>query len=67
MDGEKFTVAGNWENGPAAPMGVDFWYKPRHNVMVSVEWGTPELIRTGFKMQDVADGNLTHYTLCHSL
>jgi len=67
LDGEKFTVTGIWENGPAAPMGFDFWYKPRHNVMVSTEFGSPEVFRTGFNPQDVADGNVTYYTHCHRL
>jgi len=59
LDGEKFTVEGNWENGPAAPMGYDFWYQPRHNVLISTEWGSPEMIKSGFDPQHVADGNVT--------
>ena len=61
LDGEKFTVEGNWENGPAAPMGYDFWYQPRHNVMISTEWGSPEMIKSGFDPQHVADG--TYHTI----
>jgi len=57
VDGENFTVAGNWENGQAAPMGYDFWYQPRHNVMISSEWGSPPQIKAGFNPQHVADGN----------
>ena len=67
LDGEKFTVAGNWENGAAAPMGYDFWYQPRHNVMMSTEWGAPEMIKSGFNPQHVADGNVTYYTHRHRL
>ena len=59
MDGATFTVAGSWESGPAAPMGYDFWYQPRHNVMMSTEWGAPQMIKNGFDPQHVADGNDT--------
>jgi len=58
LDGEKFTVEGKWENGPAAPMGYDYWYQPRHNVMISTEWGAPESIKSGFNPQHVAEGNV---------
>ncbi|KAI4793377.1 hypothetical protein KUCAC02_032764 [Chaenocephalus aceratus] len=44
LDGETFEVVGNWEHpGEAAPFGYDFWYQPRHNVMISTEWGRPKL------------------------
>jgi len=63
LDGENFTVTGVWENGRAAPMGYDYWYQPRHNVMVSTEWGSPGAIKTGFNPQHVAEGNLTSHNL----
>jgi selenium-binding protein 1 len=34
----------------------DFWYQPRHNVMVSSEWGAPNTINPGFKLEDVKAG-----------
>ena len=34
----------------------DFWYQPRHNVMVSSEWGAPETVSKGFNPADVASG-----------
>jgi len=40
-------------------MGYDFWYQPRHNVMISTEWGAPQRIKNGFDPQHVADGNDT--------
>jgi len=58
LDGETFAVTGTWESGRAAPMGYDFWYQPRHNVMMSSEWGSPQMIKTGFNPQHVADGNI---------
>jgi selenium-binding protein 1 len=57
IDGETFKVVGNWEKDKiSAPFGYDFWYQPRHNVMVSTEWGAPHKIFKGFNPQDVAEG-----------
>ncbi|XP_053330758.1 methanethiol oxidase isoform X2 [Spea bombifrons] len=57
LDAETFEVKGNWEvEGQAAPYGYDFWYQPRHNVMISSEWGAPKAINRGFKIEDVAAG-----------
>ena len=62
MDGEDFSVEGNWEGeGDHAPFGYDFWYQPRHNVMISSEWGAPRLIKGGFDPQHVAQGKLIEY------
>ena len=39
---KKFEVTGRWENGgDTPPLNYDFWYQPRHNVMVSSELGAP--------------------------
>lgn len=57
LDGETFEVVGNWElPGDAAPMGYDFWYQPRHNVMMSTEWGAPKALARGFDPADVKAG-----------
>lgn len=61
LDGKTFDVKGRWEGkNMSAPMGYDFWYQPRHNVMVSSEWGTPSALTKGFKVEDVAAGKKTH-------
>lgn len=50
-------MVGNWEHpGEAAPFGYDFWYQPRHNVMISTEWGAPKALADGFNLAHVADG-----------
>ena len=57
LDGKTFDVKGRWEGEKqAAPLGYDFWYQPRHNVMISSEWGVPSAIVQGFKVEDVAAG-----------
>ncbi len=59
---EKFEIAGRWE---AATEGMnfnyDFWYQPRHNVMVSSEWAAPSTTRPGFKLDDVKAGKYGHH------
>uniref|UniRef100_A0A8C3ARU5 Methanethiol oxidase n=1 Tax=Cyclopterus lumpus TaxID=8103 RepID=A0A8C3ARU5_CYCLU len=57
LDGETFEVIGNWEHpGEAAPFGYDFWYQPRHNVMISTEWGAPKALANGFNPAHVKEG-----------
>jgi selenium-binding protein 1 len=54
---EEFKVRGRWG---ADEIGMrynyDFWFQPRHNVMVSSEWGAPKTVRRGFKPDDVKAG-----------
>lgn len=57
LDGETFEVISNWEHqGEAAPFGYDFWYQPRHNVMISTEWGAPKALVNGFNPAHVQEG-----------
>ena len=57
LDGKTFDVKGRWEGeNNSAPMGYDFWYQPRHNVMISSEWGAPSSFTKGFNVEDVAAG-----------
>ncbi|NXM91846.1 SBP1 oxidase, partial [Oenanthe oenanthe] len=57
LDGETFEVKGNWEKGGKIPeLGYDFWYQPRHNVLLSTEWGVPRALQQGFNPQDVQKG-----------
>src|SRR5262245_7855930 len=59
---EKFEVAGRWEAGTQGMnYNYDFWYQPRHNVMVSSEWAAPAITRPGFKLDDVKAGKYGHH------
>ena len=54
---EEFKIAGRWEAGTEGMhYNYDFWYQPRHNVMVSSEWAAPRTSRPGFKLDDVKAG-----------
>ncbi|XP_066465088.1 methanethiol oxidase-like [Eleutherodactylus coqui] len=62
LDAETFEVKGNWEKkGQAAPFAYDFWYQPRHNVMISTEWGAPKAFIGGFNPDDLAAGHYGHH------
>lgn len=68
LDGETFEVIGNWEQpGEAAPFGYDFWYQPRHNVMISTEWGAPKALGNGFNPADVKAGMCTFCSMLDAL
>ena len=54
---DKFEIAGRWEKELGAmKFNYDFWYQPRHNVMVSSEWAAPTTFSAGFNPADVQAG-----------
>lgn len=54
---ENFEIAGHWERkAETMRFNYDFWYQPRHNVMVSSEWSAPKTFYAGFELADVAAG-----------
>ncbi|MEH2315628.1 selenium-binding family protein [Nostoc sp.] len=58
---ENFDIAGRWERqADTMQFNYDFWYQPRHNVMVSSEWAAPKTYYPGFDLKDVASGNYGH-------
>jgi selenium-binding protein 1 len=54
---EKYEVKGRWEKDTTG-MGFnyDFWYQPRHDVMVSSEWAAPRTFQPGPNFDDVKAG-----------
>jgi selenium-binding protein 1 len=54
---EKLRIAGRWEKSTEGmPYNYDFWYQPRHNVMVSSEFAAPATYGPGFRMEDAKAG-----------
>ena len=54
---DQFNVVGRWtESTGAMRFNYDFWYQPRHNVMISSEWGAPNTVSQGFNPADVEQG-----------
>lgn len=54
---EGFNVKGRWEkDATGMKFNYDYWYQPRHNVMISSEWGAPNTVSKGFNPDDVAAG-----------
>ena len=51
---ENFVIVGRWENDLGGmKFNYDFWYQPRHNVMVSSEWAAPNTFMPGFDLEEV--------------
>ena len=57
IDGETFVIKKNWEREPIE-FGYDYWYQPYHNVMISTEWGSPNIFRKGFNPAHVEQGTV---------
>jgi methanethiol oxidase len=54
---EAFEVAGSWEaSREGMQFNYDFWYQPRHGVMVSSEWAAPMTFGSGFNPHDLKAG-----------
>jgi len=54
---ENFEIVGRWENDiNGMNYNYDFWYQPRHNMMVSSEWAAPNTFMPGFDLEDVGAG-----------
>ena len=57
-----FNVKGRWENNLAGMnFNYDYWYQPRHNVMISSEWAAPKTVAKGFDLEDVKAGKYGHH------
>ncbi|MDX6749179.1 selenium-binding family protein [Geminicoccaceae bacterium 1502E] len=54
---QNFEVKGVWENSREGLVySYDFWYQPRHNIMISSEFAAPNTYYPGFKLEDVQEG-----------
>jgi selenium-binding protein 1 len=54
---QNFDISGRWEiDSTGMKFNYDYWYQPRHNVMISSEWGAPNTVSKGFNPSDVAAG-----------
>ena len=54
ISNEDFEIVGRWENSMGdIPFSYDFWYQPRHNVMVTSEWAAPNTFMPGFDLEEV--------------
>jgi selenium-binding protein 1 len=53
---DDFDVVGRWDPPGEIGMNYDYWYQPRHNVMISSEWAAPKTFLPGFDLEDVEKG-----------
>jgi len=60
LDGD-FNIAGRWEHqAEGMAYNYDYWYQPRHNVMISSEFAAPNTYEPGFNVEDVAADKYGH-------
>lgn len=58
----NFEISGRWEKSlDGMNFNYDFWYQPRHDVMISSEWAAPNTVKNGFKLEDVEAGKFGHH------
>ncbi len=57
---DNFQIEGRWDPPGEIDFNYDFWYQPRHDVMVSSEWAAPRTYQAGFDMDDVEAGKYGH-------
>jgi selenium-binding protein 1 len=53
---EDLEVTGRWDPPGEIEFNYDFWYQPRHDVMISSEWAAPSTYQPGFDLADVEAG-----------
>lgn len=54
---QEFRIAGRWERDTnQMQFNYDYWYQPKHNVLVNSEWAAPNTFRPGFNLEDVKVG-----------
>jgi len=57
LDQDDFSIDGRWEADLGEmEMNYDYWYQPRHDVMISSEWAAPNTYYPGFDLDDVEAG-----------
>jgi selenium-binding protein 1 len=61
LDHDSFEVLGQWEmdRGPQY-LAYDFWWHLGHDIMVTSEWGTPNMIETGLQPELLLNGKYGH-------
>lgn len=61
LDHDSFEVLGRWEvdRGPQN-LAYDFWWHLGHDVLVSSEWGTPNMVENGLNLDLLAAGKYGH-------
>jgi methanethiol oxidase len=61
LDHNNFKVLGPWEadRGPQK-LAYDFWWHIGHDVMVTSEWGVPNMFEKGLNLDDVVNSRYGH-------
>uniref|UniRef100_A0A7S0RZN5 Methanethiol oxidase n=1 Tax=Chlamydomonas leiostraca TaxID=1034604 RepID=A0A7S0RZN5_9CHLO len=49
---QNLKIKGTWSN-EATKYGYDFWYQPRHDILLSTGWGAPQAFSKGFNPAEI--------------
>jgi len=61
LDHDSFDVLGKWEIGRGPQyLSYDFWWHLGHDIMVTSEWGTPNMVRHGVNPEILLKGGYGH-------
>jgi selenium-binding protein 1 len=61
MDHKTFEVTGGWEKGHGPQeLSYDFWWHLGHDVMITSEWGTPNMVENGVNPELLLGGKYGH-------
>nr|XP_016853180.1 PREDICTED: selenium-binding protein 1 [Anolis carolinensis] len=62
LDPKTWEVKGTWECPEDRPIQMcDFWFQPRHNVLISTEGGEPKFIIDGFNPENLRKRRYGHH------
>ncbi|XP_062821279.1 methanethiol oxidase-like [Anolis carolinensis] len=57
LDPETWEVKGTWECPEDGPVQMcDFWFQPRHNILISTDMGEPKFFINGFTPDNLRQG-----------
>ncbi|XP_067328436.1 methanethiol oxidase-like [Anolis sagrei] len=61
VDSETWEVKGTWESPEDGPIEIfDFWFQPRHNVLITTEGGQPKFFVNTFDPDNLRKGRYGH-------
>ena len=61
LDHETFDVSGRWEMERGSQyLSYDFWWHLGHDVMITSEWGTPNMVKDGVNPELLLSGAYGH-------
>ncbi|HSR49297.1 MAG TPA: selenium-binding family protein [Acidobacteriota bacterium] len=62
MDQDNFEILGRWELDRGSQyFAYDFWWHLGHDIIITSEWGTPNMVESGVNPELLLDGKYGHH------